>query len=223
MVLSQTQLAQMCGSASRAALYADPINAALAEGKILSPTATAHFMAQVLHESWDLTRTYENLNYKPEAALATFNQNRIRITPAQAQLYCRTAAHKANQEAIANLVYAGMSGNGNVASGDGWRYRGRGGIQLTLKDNYAAAGKALGLNLVGQPDLAAQPDIWPRVAVWYWNSRGLTAIAETDKVGVVEDDDDVCLLIRRRVNGGKIGFTETLEKLALCKRVLHLN
>ncbi|ARK09048.1 glycoside hydrolase family 19 protein [Fibrella sp. ES10-3-2-2] len=222
MNLTVNSLAQMCNSVSRAKIYLEPINAALEWGKITTPTIAAHFMCQILHESWDLSRQYENLNYTPKAALATFNQKRVRITPAQAELYCRTPKHVANQEMIANIVYAGMSGNGNIASGDGWRFRGRGGMQLTLKDNYAAASKGTGLDLIRNPDLAAKPENWPKIAAWYWNSRSLSTIAATDKVGVLEDDDDICLLITKRVNGGTNGYTERLAKLAVCKRALGL-
>ncbi|MBO0947478.1 glycoside hydrolase family 19 protein [Fibrella forsythiae] len=222
MQLTLSQLTQLCGSAKLAATYLTPLNDSLTWGKIVEPVAVAHYLAQILHESQNLTRQSENLNYTPKAALATFNQTRVRITPAQAELYCRTAAHKANPEMIANIVYAGMSGNGNAASGDGWRYRGRSWIQLTLKDNYEACGKSIGVDLVGNPDLATRPDVAPKVGIWYWNSRGLTRIALTDKVGVIEDDDDVCALITRRINGGMNGFTERLANLKHCKKVLGI-
>ncbi len=132
---------------------------------ITSPLRIAHFLAQLAHESNDFTVLSENLNYTPQGLLDTFSS----ITSAQANLYGRTTQHKANQIMIANIVYANKGGNGNVASGDGWKYRGRGFIQLTLKDNYIAYKKYSGHDVVNNPDLLLRPDIALDCSAWYFS------------------------------------------------------
>ena len=142
----------------------------------------AHFLAQLAHESKDFTVLSENLNYTPKGLLATFSS----ITATQANLYGRTAEHKANQVAIANIVYANKGGNGNVASGDGWKYRGRGYIQLTLKDNYIAYKKYSGHDVVNNPDLLLIPDIALDCAAWYFSVyKKLNPFADSNLIKVI--------------------------------------
>ncbi|SFW62873.1 XVIPCD domain-containing protein [Luteibacter sp. UNCMF366Tsu5.1] len=134
---------------------------------IRSPRELANFMAQVTHESNGLNRLEESFRY-------TRNISQIPVQSAwregpEALESARLQALQGRPERLAELMYGGR--NGNDAPGDGWRYHGRGYIQLTGKDNYRAAGEALDLDLVKHPELAADPQNASRIAVWYWENR----------------------------------------------------
>ena len=134
---------------------------------IRSPRELANFMAQVTHESNGLNRLQESFRYTKGIAQipveAAWRQG------AQALDAARKEALKGQPEKLAELMYGGR--NGNDEPGDGYRYHGRGYIQLTGKANYLAAGKALNLDLVDKPELAADPKNASRIAVWYWQNR----------------------------------------------------
>jgi len=134
---------------------------------ITSPRELANLMAQVTHESNGLNRLEESFRY-------TRNISQIPVQSAwregpDALESARVQALQGHPERLAELMYGGR--NGNDQPGDGWRYHGRGYIQLTGKDNYRAAGEALDLDLVGHPELAAEPQNASRIAVWYWENR----------------------------------------------------
>lgn len=123
----------------------------------------AALLAQTAHESNDFRVMGEDLSYSAQGLMKTFPS---------AFPTARIASQYANRpRAIANRAYANRNGNGDEASGDGWRYRGRGYIQLTGRENYRRAGQALGLPLEKQPDIASQPEIAAQIAVWYWKNR----------------------------------------------------
>ncbi len=155
----------------------------------------AHFLATVLHESGDLTRLVENLNYSAEGLLRTWPQ---RFTPADAQRMGRTAGHPANERAIAERAYGGRMGNGPEGSGDGYLFRGRGLIQVTGRDNYRAAAEALGVPLDRLLPWMETREGAATSAAWWWTAHGCNALA---------DENDIVAL-RRRVNGGVIGLEE---------------
>lgn len=123
----------------------------------------AQFLAQCAHESANFTEMEENLNYSSQRLRKVFPQ-----LFSSNQL---ANAYQGKPELIANYIYASKMGNGDEKSGDGWRYRGRGIIHLTGKFNYKKAGDALGLDLVNNPDLAADPEIATDIALWYWKFR----------------------------------------------------
>lgn len=153
-----------------------PITAAMKEFGITSSSDIAMFIAQVGHESSGFTVVTENLNYRPDALVETFG--RRRITQQQADALGRTAEHPARQDAIANLVYGGEWGRlnlGNKAPGDGWKYRGRGLIQVTGLKNYRTCGTALKLDLVTTPELIEQELQSARSAAWFYTSKGCMA------------------------------------------------
>ncbi|MGN6480818.1 XVIPCD domain-containing protein [Luteibacter sp.] len=134
---------------------------------IRDPKELANFMAQVTHESNGLNRLEESFRY-------TRNIQQIPVQSAwregpEALDAARKEALQGKPEKLAELMYGGR--NGNDEPGDGWKYHGRGYIQLTGKDNYAAAGKALDLDLVKHPELAADPQNASKIATWYWESR----------------------------------------------------
>jgi putative chitinase len=165
------------------------LNPASEWASITTPERQAAFLAQCAHESMGFSRLTENLNYSAHGLLKTFSRY---FTPEEAEDY----AHQ--PERIANRVYAGRYGNGDEDSGDGWRYRGRGIIQLTFLDNYLAAGEKLDLDLVNNPDQAAEPWAAAYTAAWYWNSRGLNRYADAGDF----------ITITRRINGGLNGLED---------------
>lgn len=123
-----------------------------------------NFLAQVTHESLYFTSLEENLNYSAIALLRTWPN---RFTKEEADIYQR------HPKMIANHVYANRYGNGNEESGDGWLFRGRGGIQVTFRDNYEVISNDWQIDVVSNPDLLLTPDYAVRSACWFWWKKGL--------------------------------------------------
>ncbi|WP_165767686.1 glycoside hydrolase family 19 protein [Flavobacterium aquatile] len=170
-----------------------------------TPRRIAHFLAQIHEESGGFTRFTENLNYSPQGLIKTFGTNQISV--AQANLYGRTAKHKANQEAIANIVYGGNWGKinlGNTQVGDGWRFRGRGLMQLTGRANYQAYKNYSRHDVIANPNLASRPDIAIDIAGWFWSVRfNLNPIADTNNINT----------ITKKINGGLTNLQERVKQL----------
>jgi putative chitinase len=196
---------------TRADVHAQHLDAAMREFGIVTLNSQSAFLANVLHETGGLARFVENLNYRPEALIATFNDRVQRFTREAAEKYGRTERHAADQPMIANIAYANRFGNGDVASGDGWKYRGRGAGQLTFRDNYAGCGKALKLNLLAHPELIEQPSGAARSFGWFWLAHGLNALAGGGDI----------VAVSKRVNGGTNGLAERVELFRRAKRVLE--
>ena len=156
---------------------------------INTPERVAGFLAQVGHESGGLRFTVENLNYRADALTRVWPS---RFPPGVAESYAM------QPERIANRAYADRMGNGNEASGDGWKYRGRGLIQLTGKDAYAAFSLASDNNALLEPDLVAETELAALSAGWFWSRNGLNALAD--------NKDIVGMTIR--VNGGTNGLDD---------------
>jgi putative chitinase len=171
--------------------YAPLIIAACEEFEVNTPKRVAAFLAQWAHETQGFTRFVENLNYSAKGLLSTFPRH---FTPEQAEDYAR------QPEKIANRVYANRMGNGPEASGDGWRYRGRGAPMLTGRENYRVFGRKLGLDLEANPDRAAEPGIGFRLAGLFWRDRNLNELADRGDFK----------LMTRRINGGLIGLEDRL-------------
>ena len=160
--------------------------------KINTPLRLSHFLAQCHHESNGFKVAEENLNYSEQGLLKTFKKY---FTPEQANEY----AH--NKVKIASRVYANRMGNGDEASQDGWLYRGRGYIQLTGKDNYAAFNDQVPEYILKNPDLVATQ--YPMLsAAWFWDKNKINEIIDND--GSVSD-------VTRKVNGGLNGYEERHE------------
>ena len=156
-----------------AKLYSPALDKTFVEADISNSKRKAMFLAQILHESGMLSMVKENLNYSETGLVTVFKKYFDRNT---AKFYAR------NPQKIANRVYADRMGNGGEHTGDGWRYRGRGLIQLTGKDNYVAAGKALGVDLTKNPDYLTTPEGAARSAGWFWKSRNLNRSADTGDI-----------------------------------------
>jgi putative chitinase len=161
-----------------------------------TPLRLAHFLAQAGHESGGFKAVNENLNYGAKGLRGIFGK--YFPTDAKAALYER------KPEKIANLVYGGRMGNGPEASGEGYKFRGRGYIQLTGKDNYVAFGKAINEDLTVNPDLVATK--YPLAsAAWFFHKNGLHKIAD-------EGANEVTVTkVTKRVNGGTIGLADRLK------------
>lgn len=158
---------------TQARQFAEPLAIACSRFDIDTPARIAGFVAQCRVESADFTRLEENLRYsKPERLRQVFPSR----VPSMADAAVLVAA---GPQAIANRVYAGRLGNGDEASGDGWRYRGRGLKQLTGRANYADAAVALARPYLSQPDLVGMPLDACLTAAWYWHTIKGNALADS--------------------------------------------
>lgn len=154
-----------------ARLWAEPLNNACALYQINTKLRIAAFLAQIGHESGRLSRVVENLSYSAAALQRTWP----RLFDA------KLAAEYAHQpERIANVAY--NSRMGNTAPGDGWKYRGRGLIQITGKSNYALYGRLMGIDLVNTPSLLESPKNAAISAASFWSENGLNALADAGDI-----------------------------------------
>ena len=164
--------------------------------KIDSALRLSHFLAQCGHESAGFKAIQENLNYGAKGLLGIFKK----YFPTEA----KALQYERKPEKIANLVYGSRMGNGDEASGDGYKFRGRGYIQLTGKNNYVAFGKAINEDIAANPDLVATK--YPLLsAAWFWSSNSLNALADKGA------DDASVTAITKRVNGGTIGLPDRIK------------
>ncbi|MCD0493899.1 glycoside hydrolase family 19 protein [Chromobacterium violaceum] len=187
--------------AARAAAWLPHLQAACDKYQINTRARIAAFLATIGVESAALSAVVENLNYSAPGLLATWPS---RFTAATA------AAAARKPEVIANIVYACRMGNGAPASDDGWRFRGRGLIQITGKDGYAAAGQALGLSLIAHPELLEQPVNAAMSAAWWWDKNGCNQLADAGDMTAVT----------KRVNGGANGLTQRKALYAAALRAI---
>jgi putative chitinase len=164
-----------------------------------------HFLSQVMHESGDFKFKEENLNYSENGLLLTFPRYFNAET-------ARTYARKPEQ--IANKIYANRMGNGNEESGDGWKYRGFGFIQITGKETQEKVMKDLGLT---EPAQLKEDRNAMLSAGWYWDIRKINLVADRGLT------DDVIKDVTRKVNGGLIGVTDRTEKLNMICNKLQIH
>jgi putative chitinase len=155
----------------------------------------AHFLSQCGHESGGFKAVRENLNYSAKGLVGIFKK------------YFSTTlavAYERQPDKIANRVYAGRMGNGDENSGDGYKYRGRGYIQLTGKENYTAFGKSIGVDVCANPELVASQYALASAA-WFFSKNGLHKMADEGA------SDAVVTKITKRVNGGTIGLPDRIK------------
>ena len=172
---------------------------------IYNKERVAAFLSQTCHESANYTVLHENLNYRAESLIKTWP---TRFNLGNASQYAR------NQEKIANKVYCDRMGNGNEASGDGWKYRGRGPIQITGKSNYRSCSMAVygDERLLDTPELLeTDMDVAVKSACWYWNSRHLNELADE---GNVKE-------ITLKINGGYNGLPDRTAKYTVAMTILQ--
>ncbi len=165
--------------------------------KISNPHRLAHFMAQIAHESGNFQLVTENLNYSAEGLL--------RVFPKYFKDKATADAYARKPEMIGSRVYANRMGNGDEASKEGFKFRGRGYIQLTGKDNYKAFSQFIGEDCVANPELVATK--YPMdSAIWFFDKNKLWDICDKGA------GEDVVTLVTKRVNGGTHGLDDRLSK-----------
>ena len=179
-----------------------PLEDTFAKYDINTPKRQAAFIGQCAHESGNFKVLEENLHYSASALMRVW-ASRFPDTNI-AEKYAN------NPQAIANKVYGNRMGNSDEESGDGWRYHGRGLIQLTGKDNYANCGSGMGVDLLGNPDRLLDPEYAALSAGWFWNKKGLNSLADASDIETMT----------KRINGGLIGLEDRKAKIAKAEQVL---
>jgi putative chitinase len=164
--------------------------------EINTPLRLAHFLAQCGHESGGFKLTQENLNYSAKGLNGIFKKYFPTLDSA--------VPYERKPEKIANKVYSGRMGNGAESSGEGWKFHGRGFIQLTGKENYTAFTKSIGEDCIANPDLVASKYALASAA-WFFNKNGLHKMADGGA------NDDTVTKITKRVNGGTIGLPDRIK------------
>ena len=180
--------------------WLEPLLETFEKYDISTPKRQAYFIGQCMHESGGFKQLKENLNYSAKGLMATWPSRFPDIDTAE--------KYERNPEKIANKVYSGRMGN--TEDGDGAKYIGRGLIQLTGKENYANCGSAIGVDLVANPDLLSTPKYAALSAGWFWNRRGLNALADADDLDT----------ITKRINGGLIGIADRKAKVEMVSKYL---
>lgn len=173
---------------------------------IVTPARVAGFVSQCQHESLDFTTLSENLNYSSSALDKLFGKY-FKRAGRDAKLYHR------KPEMIANVIYANRMSNGDTDSGDGWKFRGRGIVQLTGRHNYTQCSRDLFNDdtLVDDPDLVSEPEYAVLAACWFWHKNRLNDIC---------DKGDVVLL-SKRINGGTIGLADRIHHWNECIEIFE--
>jgi len=201
MQITPEQLGACIGNNPYLDHWCEALNKLLPDYGIDTPQRVAAFIAQAAHESGNFNALHENLNYRWESLRRVFPK--YFPTDELAQQY----AH--NQEAIANRVYANRMGNGDEASGDGFRYCGRGLIQLTGKSNYQAFADSIETPLEQIPDYLQTFEGAVQSACWFWENNNLNQFADTDDI----------LTMTKRINGGTIGLEDRKKHYEHAKHV----
>jgi putative chitinase len=177
-----------------------PLEETFAKYDISTSLRQAAFIGQCAHESNNFKILQENLNYSAEGLMKTW--------PSRFSTLDIASQYAHNPQKIAGKVYNGRMGN--TSEEEASKYFGRGLIQLTGKENYDNCGKGIGADLIGQPDLLAQPNYAALSAGWFWNKKGLNALADS------KDYDTMT----KRINGGLLGIDDRKAKITKAISVL---
>ena len=186
---------------------ADAFNETFERFGILTPLQQASWIGQCGHECGNFRIMEENLNYRAATLLKLFPLTPKRkwgFTPEEA------AAYEKQPKKIANRIYGNRMGNRDEASGDGFRFRGSGFLQLTGHSNFYHAGKALGEDFVMQPELVRTPKYASQTAGWFW---------QTHKLNQIADGRDF-VTMTKRINGGTIGLDDRIKHINQALAVL---
>jgi len=182
--------------------WVEPLNETFERFNINTPKQQAAFIGQCSHECGNFTKLEEGLSYAADRLMKIWPRRFPNMEIAQQ--YAR------NPKALANNVYANRMGNRDEASGDGYRFRGRGCIQTTGHSAYFHAGQALGADFVMQPDLVAMPKYAALTAGFFWNTHKLNAFADSQDY----------VTMTKRINGGTIGLEDRKAHIAHALTVL---
>lgn len=184
------------------AQWVDPLNTTFDRFDIMTPVRQASFIGQCSHECANFRILEENLNYNAATLMRLWSKRFPTLEIAN--------QYAKNPKKIANMVYSNRMGNRDEASGDGYRFRGRGCIQTTGSANYYHAGKALGMDFIMQPELVATPQYAALTAGFFWNTQKLNQYADhQDFVGMT-----------KRINGGTIGLDDRIKHIQQALAVL---
>ena len=190
MNITSEQFSLLFPNNKEASAWTDALNSILPQYNINTIHRVAGFLAQCGHESLGFTVLSENLNYGAAGLKTVFGKYFKTTDPLQ---------YERNPEKIANHVYCNRMGNGDEASGDGWKYRGRGPIQITGKNNYTSFSADMGIDVMASPDMVAtNKRVALLSAIWFWNKNDLNTIA---------DNNDIKGMTQR-INGGVNGLAE---------------
>jgi len=194
-MLTATQFADLFPNCKDPEGWVNAMNEVFPKYEINTPERIAAFIAQCGHESGGWRTFSENLNYSAKALDAIFGKY-FKRAGRDAQAYHR------QPEKIANVVYAGRMSNGDTDSGDGWKYRGRGPIQLTGKANYSAFSADMDVDAVDSPDnVSEDKEMALMSAIWYWNKNSLNKYADSGDIKTMT----------KRINGGYIGLEDRIH------------
>lgn len=183
--------------------WVDALNETFQRFNILTPLQQASFIGQCGHECGNFRILEENLNYRAETLMKLWKSRFPTIEIAN--------EYAKNPKKIANKVYASRMGNRDESSGDGFRFRGRGCIQLTGHANYFHAGQACGEDFVMNPDLVATPKYAAMTAGWFWDTHKLNKFAD------IRD----FTMMTKKINGGTIGLNDRIKHINHALEVLN--
>ena len=186
-------------------VYYDDILTGCSKFDINTDKRLSAFFAQIGHESANLSRVEENLNYSAERLMQVWPTRFPDRTTAE--LYAR------KPQMIANVVYANRMGNGGKETGDGWKYRGRGLIQITGKRNYERLSEYFNVDFVEEPELLLEPKWSVLSATWFW------VYGASTNLNIFADREDV-VTITKRINGGVHGLTDRMRRYTDCLKIL---
>ncbi len=219
-----------------ASAWIEWVQKACAEFQINTPNQVAAFIAQTAHESAGYTMLEENLNYRAATMAVCWPARFAEQEPDPAKPG-KTKPKKDEKgknipnkfalalerkpEAIANVVYASRMGNGPTESGEGWAMRGRGAKQLTGKDNYTRCGKALGVDLVANPDLLLTPEFAMRSAAWFWASNKCGSIIDGESCTRDSLKNDF-IALTKKINGGTIGLEDRERRFKAVLKAMNV-
>lgn len=209
MQLSMSQFAAVMPALLRPELWLRPLNEAMSCFEIQSPARAAAFLAQVAHESNQCRNTEELLSFSAATLIHTWPRRFPTLEVAM--------KYERNPEMTANYVYANRMGNGDVDSGDGFRFRGRGLIHVAGRSNYAAASDALGVDFLNDPDAMSEPAHAALSAAWFWQTRGLNQLADDFQD---EEDDEDFRRITQIINGGVTALGERKKYWLFARQAL---
>jgi putative chitinase len=184
--MSPEQLKKILPNCKNPVAWAEALSKQLPAAAIVSPAQISRFVAQTAHESMEYNTLEESLNYSGDRLMVIFPKyfRGLDVSP-----------YHRKPERIANVVYASRMGNGNIDSGDGYKFRGRGILQLTGRNNYTACSEAMfgDDRLLDDPDMLLKEEHALGSAIWFWNVNGLNDITDFTK-------------LTKRINGGTIGL-----------------
>ena len=201
-MITQQQLQQIIPGNRNVAEWHQALEQLLPDYQINTPERIAAFLAQCAHESGGFEAIQENLNYRSTSLQKTFPKYFATLTEAE------DFAH--NPERIANRVYANRMGNGSEESGDGYRFCGRGLIQLTGRNNYQAFADSIGTDVDTVTDYLTTFEGAVQSACWFWETHGLSELADSGNIRE----------ITRKINGGYIGLDDREARYEHARAVL---